>query len=78
MIYKLIRSGNSVIVKLPIEVLEAIGLAVGDEVDVLTDIERGRITIEPVSLQGVRPSLLEKVDRFVDRYHSALDTLACT
>ena len=73
---KIFRSGNSAVVSLPSDVLEATGLAISDEVNIVADAERGYIIISPAGLQGVRPGLLEKVDRFIDRYQSALESLA--
>jgi putative addiction module antidote len=73
---KIFQSGNSVVVSLPAEVLEAVGLELGDEVIVSADPERARIIIAPVLLPGVRRGFLERVDRFIDDYQQALETLA--
>jgi hypothetical protein len=55
-----------------------VGLELGDEVTVVADPEQGRIIIAPVTepLPGVRPGFLDRVDRFIDRYRPALETLA--
>lgn len=75
---KIFRTGNSVVVSLPADVLERVGLALGDSVAVVADPERQQIIITPVeaSLPGVRPDLLERVDRFIEQYRPALETLA--
>ena len=75
---KIFRTGNSAVVSLPADALEAIGLNLGDEVMVVADPEQGRIIITPAapSLPGVRAGFLEQVDRFIDRYRPALETLA--
>jgi putative addiction module antidote len=77
---KLFRSGNSTVVSLPSEALDALGLEPGDEVTVAADPAGGRIVITPVepSLPDVSPGFLDEVDRFVDRYFPALDKLART
>lgn len=73
---KIFKTGNSAVVSLPADALEAIGLALGDEVTVSADPEHGCIIITPSSLPGVRPDLLDRVDRFIANYRPALETLA--
>jgi putative addiction module antidote len=73
---KIFRAGNSTVVSLPTDVLDALGLELGDEVTILADPENNRIVITPATLFGVRPGFLEQVDRFIDDYRPALDALA--
>ncbi len=73
---KIFRTGNSAVVSLPPEVMEAVGLALGDEVTVTVDAERARIILTPSALPGVRPGFLDRVDRFIEEYQPALETLA--
>jgi putative addiction module antidote len=75
---KIFRTGNSAVVSLPADVLEQVGLALGDSVAVTADPRLKQIIITPVeaSLPGVRPDLLERVDRFIEQYRPALETLA--
>jgi putative addiction module antidote len=73
---KISRSGNSVVFSLPAEVLEAVGLELGDEVIVTADPEQSRIIIAPLLLPGVRRGFLERIDRLIDNYQQALETLA--
>ena len=73
---KIFRTGNSAVVSLPADALEAVGLALGDEVTVIADPEHNRIIITPSALPGVRPDLLDRVDRFIADYRPALETLA--
>jgi hypothetical protein len=61
---------------LPADALEAVGLALGDEVAVIADPEHNRIIITPSTLPGVRPGFLDRVDRFIDNSRPALETLA--
>jgi putative addiction module antidote len=72
---KIFRAGNSAVVSLPPEVMEITDLELGDEVET-ADPERNQIVITTATLSGVRPGFLERVDRFIDRYRPALDTLA--
>jgi putative addiction module antidote len=73
---KIFRTGNSAVVSIPPEALEAVGLQLGDEVSVTVDPENARIVLTPATLPGVRPGFLDRVDRFIDRYQPALQTLA--
>jgi putative addiction module antidote len=74
---KIFRAGNSAVVSISRDALEAVGLGVGDEVTVVADAEERRIVISPAAeLPGVRGDFLERVDRFIDRYQPALDRLA--
>ena len=74
---RIFRTGNSAVVSLPADAMEAVGLGLGDEVTVVADPEQRRLIITPATpLPGVRADFLERVDRFIDRYRPALDTLA--
>lgn len=75
---KIFRTGNSIVVTLPADALEAVGLAPGDDVTVVADPAQGTIIVKPLAprLPGVREGFLEQVDRFIDAYKPALDALA--
>jgi antitoxin component of MazEF toxin-antitoxin module len=73
---KIFRTGNSTVVSLPADALETVVLRLGDEVPIVADPEHNRIIITPYTLPGVRPGFLERVDRFIDNYYPALETLA--
>ncbi len=72
------RSGNSTVVSLPSGILENIGLGVGDEVNVVADVQQGHIIIQPINTmpEKITPALLEEIDQFIDRCRPALDDLA--
>lgn len=75
---RIFRTGNSAVVSLPADVLEALGLGLGDEVVIVADPEQSRIIITPArpTLPGVRPDFLERVDRFIEQHRPVLETLA--
>jgi putative addiction module antidote len=73
---KIFRTGNSAVVSLPPEVLEAMGLELGDEVTVTVDPERAHIILTPATLPGVRPGFLDRVDQFIEKYQPSLEALA--
>lgn len=72
------RSGNSTVVSLPPGVLEELGLRIGDEVNVVKDVQQNRIIIQPIETASkeITPALLDEIDQFIDRYRPALDELA--
>ena len=76
MAHKIFRAGNSTAVSLPADVLEAVGLKLGDEVTILVDPEQRRIILTLATLSGERPDFSERVDRFIENYRPALKALA--
>lgn len=80
MIRKIFKTGNSIVVSLPKDVLDPLRLAEGAEVDVQLDPERGLITIAPAPAQaavrGVDEEFARQVSEFIDQYRPALDALA--
>ena len=73
---RIFRVGNSSVVSLSLDVLEAVGLGMGDEVHVVADSKNSRIIITPSTSLEVRPDLLERVNRFIDSYQPALEAMA--
>ncbi|MFW6184842.1 MAG: AbrB/MazE/SpoVT family DNA-binding domain-containing protein [Chloroflexota bacterium] len=74
---KIFKSGNSLVVSLPRESLEAIGLHEGSEVSIAVDRERGRIVIEPESgLVDIDATFAQQLSEFIEQYRPALEALA--
>ncbi len=80
MVRKIFRTGNSIVVSLPKDVLDPLRLVEGAEVDVQLDRERGVITIAPapslVAAKGVDEDFARQVSEFIDQYRPALEALA--
>jgi putative addiction module antidote len=78
MIRKIFRTGNSMVVSLPKEILDALELAEGGEVSVELDTEQGRIVIVPTIAEadGVDPIFAKHVADFIEQYRPALESLA--
>lgn len=78
MVRKIFRTGNSMVVSLPKDALELLGLAEGAEVSVEVDQERRRIVITPVqsALPGVDEEFARQVAEFIAQYRPALEALA--
>lgn len=78
---KVFRSGNSLVVALPKEALEWLGLAEGVELAIEVDRERGKIILTPAPPAAAPPAPVDaefarKVDGFIQRYRPALEALA--
>jgi len=78
MVRKIFKTGNSVVVSLPKDTLDFLGLAEGAEVSVELDRERRRIVITPVgaTLPGVNEAFARQVAEFIEQYRPALEALA--
>lgn len=78
MVRKIFKTGNSMVVSLPKEVLDSLHLGEGAEVDVAFDQTRGVITIVPVqvAVKGVDEDFARQVSAFIEQYRPALEALA--
>ena len=76
MLRKIFKTGNSLVVSLPREILDALNLSDGSEVTVA--VEDGQIIIRPVrqGLPGVDEEFARQLVDFIDEYRPALDALA--
>jgi hypothetical protein len=63
---------------IPREVLDAAGIAEGNEVSVAYDREQGGILAKPVrrEVRGIDEQLVGEVNGFIDRYRPTLEALA--
>lgn len=75
---KLFKSGNSLVVSIPRDVLDSLHLAEGDEVVVGVDATRQQIVITPrtVATEGVDEHFAQQLAAFIDTYRPALQALA--
>lgn len=78
MVRKVFKSGNSLVISLPKDSVEALGLYEGSEISVQIDREEGRLIIEPVSgkLANVDADFAKQLDDFIEQYRPALEKLA--
>ncbi|MGB2909183.1 MAG: hypothetical protein WBB55_01240 [Anaerolineales bacterium] len=71
------RTGNSVVVSLPKDALELLGIRVGANVSVDLDRENRLIIIalveEPLAIVGVDKAFAQKVADFIEQYRPALE-----
>lgn len=76
MLRKIFKTGNSLVVSLPREILDALGLSAGS--DVFLALEGGKIVIRHVrqAVPGVDEDFAHQVAEFIDEYRPALEALA--
>ena len=77
---RLFKTGNSIVLSLPREVLEDLGIKDGESVNLELDHELHRVIITPVemplTIAGVNEDFARQVDTFIQQYRPALDELA--
>lgn len=78
MVRRIYRSGNSTVLALPKDMLDALRLREGEDVSVELDAERQQIVITRVALNadGVDTKFARQVADFIDTYRPALEALA--
>jgi len=77
---KIFKSGNSLVVSLPKDVIEYLEIGEGAEVDLRLDREQRRIVIEPAEnheeVPGIDSEFASQVADFIEEYRPALEELA--
>jgi len=80
MIRHLFKTGNSVVVSLPQEILDGLGLTIGESITLELDKGKKRAIITPVEkvlpTTDIDPEFTRQVTDFIMRYRSALEELA--
>jgi antitoxin MazE len=80
MIRHLFKTGNSVVLSLPQEILDSLGLSVGESITLEMDKGKKRAIITPVEkvlpTVGIDQEFSSLVTDFIMRYRSALEELA--
>jgi antitoxin MazE len=80
MLRKVFRTGNSVVISLPRDVLEYLDIRVGEEIEVNIDRENRQVTIKsvevPLAITGVDEKFALQVAEFIEQYRPALEKLA--
>lgn len=80
MIRRLFKTGNSIVVSLPKEMLDDLGIKDGESVNLELDREQHRVIItsveKPIAIVGVNEDFARQVDEFIQQYRPALEELA--
>jgi putative addiction module antidote len=79
MLRKLFRTGNSIVVSIPKDILDELQLSEGEDVTVELDSQQRQILISPVEKAistGIDEEFARQVDDFIEKYRPALQALA--
>ena len=78
MLRKVFKTGNSIVVSLPKEMLEPLGVIEGTDVSVELDREHGQIIIRPSLpiVAGIDEDFAHQLNKFINEYRPALEALA--
>jgi putative addiction module antidote len=79
MLRKLFRTGNSIVISIPKDILDELNLSEGESVSVELDSKQRQIVISPVERPlavGVDETFARQVDGFIKEYRPALEALA--
>lgn len=80
MLRKVFKTGNSVVISLPREALEYLGIQEGQDVSIDLDREKRRIIITPpeasLAVAGLDEEFARQVSDFIENYRTALEALA--
>jgi antitoxin component of MazEF toxin-antitoxin module len=80
MLRKVFKTGNSMVISLPKDALDYLGLMEGVKVAVDLDREKRQIVITPVekplAIAGVDENFARQVAEFIEQYRPALEALA--
>jgi putative addiction module antidote len=80
MLRRLFKTGNSVVISLPKEVLDSLGVTDGENVSVELDRVQKRVIItpaeKPLAIAGIDEDFAQQVNEFIEQYRPALKELA--
>jgi antitoxin MazE len=79
MLRKVFKTGNSLVVSFPKDILEPIGITEGKEVSVELDQKNHQIIIHPVNdqkIDSIDEEFAKQVADFIEHYRPALEALA--
>lgn len=79
MLRKIFRTGNSIVVSIPRDILDKLDLSEGEDVSVELDSQQRQILISPIEKPlavGVDAKFARQVDEFIKEYRPALEALA--
>ena len=80
MLRRLFKTGNSVVLSLPKEILDELGLAEGENVSLELDRQQRQVIVRPVekplAIVGVDEEFARQINDFIEQYRPALEELA--
>jgi putative addiction module antidote len=79
MLRKIFRTGNSIVVSIPKDILDELQLSEGEDVSIELDTQQRQIVISPVEkaiATSIDETFARHVDDFIQKYRPALEALA--
>lgn len=79
MLRKIFRTGNSIVVSIPKDILDELELSEGQDLSVEVDSQQRQIVISPIAKPlavGIEEAFASQVDEFIKEYRPALEALA--
>jgi len=80
MLRRLFKTGNSVVLSLPKEILDELGLAEGENGSLELDSQQRQVIVRPVekplAITGVDEEFARQINDFIEQYRPALEELA--
>ena len=79
MLRKIFRTGNSIVVSIPKDILDELKLSEGEDVSIELDSQHRQIVISPLEKPlavGIDETFARQVDDFIQEYRPALEALA--
>ncbi|MBN1453290.1 MAG: AbrB/MazE/SpoVT family DNA-binding domain-containing protein [Anaerolineales bacterium] len=79
MLRKIFKTGNSIVVSIPKDILEQLELSEGEDVSVELDREQRQIVISPVEKPlavSVNEEFTRQINDFIEEYRPAMEALA--
>ncbi|VAW38206.1 hypothetical protein MNBD_CHLOROFLEXI01-3035 [hydrothermal vent metagenome] len=78
MVRKIFKTGNSLVISLPKEAIEQLGLQEGSQVSLTVEAEAGRLMIEPIQTEkaAIDSEFSQQLNQFIEQYGPALEALA--
>lgn len=80
MIRRLFKTGNSIVLSLPKQVLDDLGIKGGESINLELDRKQRRVIItpveKPIAIAGVNEEFGRQVNEFIQQYRPALEELA--
>jgi len=79
MLRKIFRTGNSIVVSIPKDILDELKLSEGEDVSIELDSQQRQIVISPIERPlavGVDEGFAKQVDEFIKEYRPVLEALA--
>jgi putative addiction module antidote len=77
---RLFKTGNSIVLSLPKEILDGLGLADGENVSLEYDRQKKCVILtpaeKPLAVAGVDEDFAHQVNEFIEHYRPALEELA--